>query len=183
MRAMKINNLFLCLLFASLITTTYGQNKESDVTQAELFSSQSGTLIEKQFIDIGKVKGISVKVLILTDLIKGTSLSCLRFEYDYKASYGSETKIGTLDSDEIDGLVKSIKILQNNVFPTTRDIYTEIGYQSRTGFEAGAYYSLDRGKWTTYVQIKKYDRNSMVFLTTDDFAVLLALIEKAKEKM
>jgi hypothetical protein len=50
-------------------------------------------------------------------------------------------------------------------------------------FEAGAYYSPDKSKWTTYVQIEKFDRNSMVFLSTEDFASLLSLIEQAKTKM
>ena len=53
------------LLFAFVATTTisFGQTKEKELTQAEQFSSQAGTLIERQFIDIGKVKGVEIKVL------------------------------------------------------------------------------------------------------------------------
>jgi len=134
-------------------------------------------------VDIGKVKGVEVKVLIYKDLNSGTSKSALRFEYEYKSSYSTDSKIASLDADEIDGLVKSIKNQQTNVFPTTREIYTEVTYRSRTEFEAGAYYSPDKGKWTTYVQLEKYDRNSLVFLTPEDFVTLLAFIEQAKLKM
>ena len=173
------------LLFAFVATTTisFGQTKEKELTQAEQFSSQAGTLIERQFIDIGKVKGVEIKVLKYKDLNAGTGKSALRFEFEYKSSYSTDTKIASLDADEIDGLIKSIKNLQTNVFPTTREIYTEVTFKSRTGFEAGAYYSPDKTKWSTYVQIEKFDRNSMVFLSTEDFASLLSLIEQAKAKM
>ena len=169
------------LIFALVASTaiSFGQTKEKELTQAEQFSSQAGTLIERQFIDIGKVKGVEIKVLKYKDLNAGTGKSALRFEFDYKSSYS----IASLDADEIDGLIKSIKNLQINVFPTTREIYTEVTFKSRTGFEAGAYYSPDKTKWSTYVQIEKFDRNSMVFLSTEDFASLLSLIEQAKAKM
>jgi hypothetical protein len=174
------------ILIASLIVTStiaIGQTKEKELTQAEQFSAQAGTLMERQFIDVGRVKGVDVKVLKYKDLKDGTERSALRFEYEYKSSYASDTKITSLDSDEIDGLIKSIKNLQTNVFPSTRTIYTEVTFKSRTGFEAGAYFSVDKAKWSTYVQIEKFDRNSMVFLSTEDFASLLSLIEQAKALM
>jgi hypothetical protein len=52
--------------------------EEKELTQAEQFSSQAGTLIERQFIDIGKVKGVEIKVLKYKDLNAGTSKSALR---------------------------------------------------------------------------------------------------------
>ncbi len=178
----KITTLLIGQLF--LIGLAFGQAKvEKQTTQAEQFSATAGTLIEKQFVDIGKVKGISVQVMKLKDLNSGTAKSALRFEYEYKSSYTSDTKIGTLDLDEIDGLIKSMNNLKTNVFSSTRDIYTEVTFKSRTGFEAGAYYDVDKKKWSAYVQIEKYDKNSIVFLTTDDFNALLALVEQAKTKM
>ena len=139
--------------------------------------------MEKQFFDIGKVKGLEVKVLKFKDLNSGTTKNSLRFEYAVKSSYSSDTKIAALDADEIDGLIKSIKNLQTNVFPSTKDVYTEVTFKSRTGFEAGAYYNVEKNKWTAYVQVEKYDRNSMLLLIPEDFGILLSLIEQAKTKM
>ncbi|UPT65960.1 MAG: hypothetical protein M0D57_15835 [Sphingobacteriales bacterium JAD_PAG50586_3] len=178
-------NLFL---FATLIisVSVFAQPpaaKEKPLSNAEQFSLKSGTLIEKQYIEIGKVKGIEVKVLKLKDLNDNTAKTALRFEYEYKSSYSTDTKIAVLDSDEIDGLIKSIKNLQANVFPTVKDVYTEVIYKSRTGFEAGAFYDKDRAKWVTYVQLEKYGSGSSVFLTVEDFTTLLDLVEQAKLKM
>ncbi len=177
----KLTTLFLAILIACV---TFGQEtKEKQLSNADQFSAKAGTLIEKQFIDIGIVKGVEVKVLKLKDLNDGTMRTALRLEYEYKSSYTSDTKIASLDSDEIDGLIKSINNLQANVFTSTRETYTEVTFKSRTGFEAGAYYDIDKGKWTAYIQLEKYDSKSSVFMNTEDFVTLLSLIEKAKSKM
>ncbi len=163
----------------------FSQEKKSEkqTTQAEQFSSQAGTLIEKQFIDVGKVKGITIQVMKLKDLNSGTTKTALRFEYEYKSSYTSDTKIATLDLDEIDGLLKSMNNLKTNVFTSTRDVYTEVTFRSRTGFEAGAFYDINKSKWTAYVKLERFDSNSEEFLNTDDFSTMLTLIEQAKAKM
>lgn len=177
----KITSLFIGLLIS---TFAFSQQKiEKQTTQAEQFSATAGTLIEKQFADIGKVKGVTIQVLKFIDLNNGASKSALRFEYIYKSSYTSDTKIASLDLDEIDGLIKSINNLQSVVFTTTRDVYTEVTFTSRTGFMAGAYFDIDKLKWFGFVKLEKYDSNSQLFLTTEDFASLLALVEQAKAKM
>jgi hypothetical protein len=176
-----ISTLFIALLMTTL---AFSQAKiEKQTTQAEQFSATAGTLIEKQFVDIGKVKGISVQVMKLKDLNSGTTKSALRFEYDYKSSYSSDTKVATLDLDEIDGLLKSMNNLKTNVFPSTRDVYTEVTFRSRTGFEAGSYYDVDKKKWVAYCKLEKFDNNSEVFLNTDDFSAMLVFVEQAKAKM
>lgn len=177
----KIIYLFVGLLMTNL---AFSQEKvEKQTTQAEQFSATAGTLIEKQFIDIGKVKGVNVQVMKFKDLNNGTSKSALRFEYEYKSSYTSGTKIATLDLDEIDGLIKSMKNLNTSIFSSTREVYTEVTFISRTGFKAGAYYDIEKAKWITFVKLEKFDSNSQVYFTTEDFEALLIIVEQAKAKM
>jgi hypothetical protein len=177
----KTSVLLIGLLVASI---AFSQAKvEKQTTQAEQFSATAGTLIEKQFLDIGKIREVSVQVMKLKDLNSGISKTALRFEYEYKSSYSTDTKIATLDLDEIDGLLKSMNNLKTTVFPSTREVYTEVTFRSRTGFEAGAYYDTDKKKWIAYIKLEKFDSNSEVFLNTDDFSSMLALIEQSKTKM
>ena len=181
---MKKNLHLIILLLICSFSNSYAQeSKEKLLSNADQFSAKAGTLIEKQFINIGIVKGVEVEVLKLKDLNDGLTKSALRLKYDVKSSYSNDTKIASLDSDEIEGLIKSIKNLQNNVFTSTREIYTEVTFKSRTGFEAGAYYEPTKSKWSAYIQISKYDSKSLVFLNVDDFASLLSLIEQAKTKL
>ena len=144
---------------------------------------QSGTLIERQFIDIGKLKALEVKVLKLKDLNSGLSKSALRFELSTESRYSSDTKISSLDLEEIDDLIKAIRNLQSSVFPTKPDVYTEVTFKSKTGFEAGVYFDTAKEKWISYLQLDKYRRDSMLFLSTEDFTSLLSLVTKAKQKM
>ncbi len=88
--------------------------------------------------------------------------------------------IWRLNVDEIDGLIKSITNLQNNLFNTTRLLYTEVTFTSRIGFEAGAYFSFDKGKWIAYVQVEEYDSNSMNILSSEDFSSLWSLIQQVE---
>ncbi|WP_157607972.1 hypothetical protein [Seonamhaeicola sp. S2-3] len=178
-----MKKLLLVLLSFLAFNLSYGQtdSKEKELSNAEKFSSKSGTLIEKEFLDVGTLKKAEIKVIHYTDLISNESVSALRFEYEVASSYSSDTKVASLDADEIDGLIKSIKMMQEKVFTSSPTNYTEVTYKSRGGFEAGCYWS--KGDWGTYLKLEKYDGKSYVFLKKDDFPELLTLLEKAKTLM
>lgn len=166
-----------------VVTLAYGQASEKRYTQAEEFSLKSGTLIRKEFIDVGTIKGIEVQVLKVSDLHSGNGISALRLNRSVQGRYTSASHTAALDADELDDLMRAINNLKMNVFPTSPYTYTEVTFQSKAGFEAGAYYDQDRMKWVAYLRLEKYDRDSMVFLSVSDFDELLTLIGEAKQKM
>lgn len=171
----------LVILFLAY-NVCWGQNSTENISNAELFSSKAGTLIEKEFIDIGKIGKTEIQILKITDMIDGESICSLRISQEVKDTYSSDTKIAQLDSDEIDGLIKSMNIIKESVFGVNPPNYTEITFRSRSGFEAGCFWS-SKVAWSTYLQIKRNDRNSMVFLKRADFDELLILLEIAKNKI
>jgi vacuolar-type H+-ATPase subunit D/Vma8 len=140
---MKKILLFL-FLFCAVCASSQVKTPEKEQSKLEAFSLRSGSLIEKQFTDVGEVKEVKVQVYILTDLISGVKISGLRLSKVVSDRYSSDSKTAALDLDEIDGLIKSINALKTKVFPSVRTSYTEIVYKSRGGFMAGAYF--DRGK-------------------------------------
>lgn len=171
------------LLFAIALFTlvSFGQTKDQELSNAEKFSAKAGSLIQKEFIDIGTIKGAKIMVVQYTDLITATKQSALKFEYESIGKYTSDTKAAVLDADEIEGLIKSIKIIQDKIFPSTVTNYTEVSFKSRGGFEAGCFWS--KASWSTYLKLEKYDKDSYVFLNKEDFPALLALLEQAKAKL
>ncbi|NER14542.1 hypothetical protein GWK08_13895 [Leptobacterium flavescens] len=173
--------ILLCYLLTINIILGQNESKQNDLSKAELFSSKSGTLIKKVSIDIGKVEGIELKIIQFTDMISGESLSALRFEKRTINKYSSGTKVASLDIDELDGLIKSIIIIRDNVFGSVPKNYTEINFKSRSGFQAGCFFS--RNEWGTFLQIKKHDNKSFVLLKRDDFYKLLELLEIAKKQL
>lgn len=178
---MKTKAILLLILIFLSVSIVFSQTKEQELSNAEKFSGKAGTLIQKEFIDIGEIKGAKIKVIHYSDLIGETKTSSLRFESESVGKYTSSSKIAVLDSDEIEGLIKSIKIIQEKVFPSTPSSYSEVTFRSRGGFEAGCYWGKD--KWETYLKLEKYDKDSYVFLGVEDFPALLALLEAAKLKL
>lgn len=157
------------------------QTKEKELSNAEVFSAKAGTLMQKEFVEIGTLKKCKIQVVYFTDLISNTKQSALKFEYDYVSSYTTDTKAALLDPDEVDGLMKSIKVMQDKVIPNIPVNYTEVYYRSRGGFEGGCFTS--KGTWSTYLKLEKFDGKSYVFLNIDDLTTLYTYLEQAKSKL
>src|SRR5690606_8700148 len=100
----------------------------------EEFSSKSGRLIQKQYLEMDKIKGIEIKVVKYSDLISKENVTAVHFSKVVTTQYTSDTKIARLDADEIDGLIKSIQKIEVEVFPSKPTAYTEVLYKSRSGF-------------------------------------------------
>jgi len=174
---------FIFILLFSL--SVYGQvakpTPERDLSKLEQFSDRSGLVFERQFIKVGNIRGVEIQVYRITDLVAKSTESGVRFEYSSGLAYSRDTKIAVLDADELDGLIKTIELLKASVFGSTRDAYTEVVFRSRSGFQAGAYYSDKR--WTAYLKLERYDSLSQVTMRTEDFDLVLALLQKAKEQI
>ncbi|WP_436488953.1 hypothetical protein [Chitinophaga sp. ARDCPP14] len=149
-------------------------------SKAELFSNKSGSLIQRQFTDVGSLRGCQIQVAQFTDLIGGETTKAVRFEYAYSGAYSSDTKIGLLDIDEVDALIKSLNIIKDKIMPTTPEVYTEVEYKSR-GLQAGCFYS--KKQWSTFLKIERFDEKSYVFMKDGDIIQLLSLLNDAKAKL
>ncbi len=178
-----MKKVLLTVLMASSLTA-YSQvlEKKLETTKSEKFSQRSGTLLQKDFIDLGKVGDTEVKILKIKDLNNNESISSVRFE---KQGYGTyaDTYINSIDKDEVDGLIISIKNLLGNVLKTTPSTYTEVTYSSRGGFSLGSYFEVEKSKWKSFLQVEKHTNKSMAILSESDLQNLLNLLEEAKTKI
>lgn len=184
-------SLVICLLMLFFSIAVLAQYKpiEKDQSNIEKFSSKSGTLIEKRFVDIGKINGVTFKsfvvveiqVLFLTDMINTGKAVGVRFEFQMDSSNSGDTQIAFLDQDEVDGLIKSINIIKTKVFLTKPVDYTEVIFTSRSGFSLACY--KDNANWGLSMKAEKYDRDSNVLLKTEALDTLLDLLQKARQKI
>jgi hypothetical protein len=172
---------FIILLAIAIHSNAQTSSKEKEQSNAEIFSAKSGALIQKEFIDLEKLKNCEIQVLHFKDLIAGSKQSALKFSVEVASTYSSDTKTAMLDADEIDGLMKSIKLIQEKILGTSPTIYTEVYYRSRSGFEAGCFYS--KSAWSCYLKLEKYDNKSYVWIKPDDLNTLYTILEQAKQKM
>lgn len=177
-----MKNIYAVLLISMVGINGFGQqNNDKQLSNAEQFSAKSGTLIQKVFLPIGTIKKCEIQVIEYTDLISNTKTKALKLTYDVVSSYSTDTKTAVLDTDEIDGLMKSIKLMQDKVMLTVPTDYTEVSFRSRGGFEAGCFVS--KGAWSSYLKLEKFDGKSYVWIDKDDLTVFYDLLAQAKLKM
>jgi hypothetical protein len=151
------------------------------ISLSESFSARAGSVVERQFYDIGKVKGITVQMVKHKDLVTQESISSLRFEYVDVKTYTSSTKISVLDADEVDGAIKALSAILQAVYYSKRDVYTEIIYRSRTRFESGAYFDPKKDDWVSFVSLGR--PANTIPMTKEELSKVLAFLELGKQKM
>jgi len=174
---------FFALLLIVFSTLLHAQKEapQKQESNAEKFSDKAGSLIEKEFDQVGDVAKCKIQVVTYKDLLDGHKLTAVLFEFEARASYGSDTKRAVLDADEIDALISSIRMIKDKVMPTQATKYTEVNFKSRSGFMAGCFSKKD--KWSTFMKLEKYDSNSYVWLEDGDFDKLLTVLQAAKAKL
>ncbi len=178
-RTITMKAIVVAVLSLMLVNNTWAQSqqKNPELSSYQAFSSKSGTLLRKEFIEIGHLKSVEVQVLRVTDLVANESASAIRLRYDTGSGYSS-VKITSLDADEIEGLKSSIKLMQGKVLRSVPTNYVEMSFNSRSGFEAGCFWS--KQKWTSYIQLDDGDRDSMILLKEAELTKFIALLDKAQ---
>lgn len=182
MKAKPIILAIAALFIAS--TVSFAQQKEEESASTTLqFMKSSGSFLVKEFYDLAVIKGVTCKVLIITDVVSNKRIGCMRLETEYPSSYGSspDTYIGTLDADELDACIRSLKYLKDNILSKDAETYTEAQYTSRDKVEIGAFFNETRKKWSAYVQTKSYTPRSMAFFEAEHLDALAVEMQKAKD--
>lgn len=169
------------LLFLSSVCFSQTAEKEKELSNIERFSAKSGRIVEKEFISLKSVKSADISVLTIKDLMTNEKISGLKVSKTIARTYGSIEKSAFLDTDELDALIASIKLIQTNVFNTQPVNYTEVIFTSRGDFRVGCYYA--ENKWSAFIKVDIYDNDTNIWLTTDQLNQFLLIVEEAKLKI
>lgn len=188
MKKILLLALSMVLCISGFAQETKGNDSKSKTVE---FLKKDGALLKKEFFDIGNISygksSISVKFqnILITDVVSKSKVGALRLETEYTSSIGTDTYIGTLDSDELEACIQSVKYLRDNVINQQATTYTECEYRSRDGVLIGAYSNLRNPEkpWILYVQTKSYTSRSMETLSLDKIDELISLLEKAQAQL
>lgn len=151
--------------------------EETSKSSTVEFLQRDGSLILKEFYPEVNIGGVKFQVLILTDVVTGKKMGCLRLETKYVSQYTADTYIGTLDSDELAACIQSLNYIKNTLCPTTPKFYQECEYRSRDRVVLGAYYSERKSKWEIYVQTKSYTTRSLKTISIEDLYKVISTME------
>ena len=156
-KIMIMKKLFILLVLLCSVAVSNAQEKETEKSQSKavLFEQSIGSLIRKDFYDLPKVRGVENKVLILTDILTGKKIGCLRIETKPFSS-SNTTYVGTLDFEELDAAIKSLSYIKETILPTTPDIYSEIEFKSKDGVQLGTYFNEKTQKWVVFIWLRKW---------------------------
>ena len=151
---MIMKKLFILLVLLCSVAVSNAQEKETENrSKAALFEESKGSLIRKDFYNLPKVSGVENNVLILTDILTGTKIGCLRMEYydDY-----NDLRAGYIDFEELDAAIKSLSYIKETILYTTPDVYTEFSFKSKDGVQLGTYFNEKTQKWVVFIWLRKW---------------------------
>lgn len=176
--------LLFCAMSLSLLGASAQQAKDKDAatSNADKFLLKTGVLFQKNITTLGKFKATSIDVIEIINLSDKSKVKSLRLKKDPIGEYESD-HVGVIDNDEVEGLIKSLELIKSNVIAITPDVYTEVSYKSRGGFEAGGYYSDTDKAWHYYLKMSKYDEKSYQFFKSNELEELLTFLNSAKPKL
>ena len=117
---------------------------------AEAFADRKGTILEKRFDEIGKVNQLNIQLEFISDLSNSEKMVCLRF--DIQLPNNSTGPSALLDSAEVNGLIKFLKYITDNVTKTApANPNTEISTTDKYNLQIGCYWEKSNG-WIVYIR-------------------------------
>lgn len=163
-------------------TETAADGDTNSESKAVEFMRSAGTLMKTEYFNETSIKmSLSTEVLILTDIVNGAKMGCVKISH-YDNLYGSgNTYSGILDYEEIDACIKSLTYIKDAMLPTTPEVYTEIEYLTSDRMKFRAYYSPDSESWKAYVYTKGYTSRSADFFNATNLDKLIAVLTEAKQ--
>ena len=159
---MIMKKLFFLLVLLCSVAVSNAQEKETEKSQSKavLFEQSIGSLIRKDFYNLPKIRGVETQVLILTDILTGKKIGCLRIETKPLSS-SNTTYVGTLDFEELDAAIKSLSYIKETILHTTPDVYTEFSFKSKDGVQLGTYFNEKTQKWVVFICIREFSENPL----------------------
>lgn len=157
---------FLTIVALVLLCKTGFSQETTKIDSYKTMSLQKGSLIVKDFIDIGNFNTVKGEIAILTNVTSGVKVYALRVSKEYQNSkYDNGVAIGVYDEKEIDSAITALKYMMKKVNEENSSSYSEVIYKNNSESEFG-YFVRDgnfRGfftvneKGTQYFEIREFN--------------------------
>jgi hypothetical protein len=148
---------------------------------AETLVNKPDVIIQKDYVNISKVAGITVSVEAIIDLNNNIRLMALDLEYAYQDNGKSINRAVMLDPDETDMLIIFLQNITDNVIKQPAPSGDkEFSFTSKSGFECGCYWN---NGWSVYLKIEPHNSHTNVEFNREEFMAFQSFVKQAKGKM
>jgi hypothetical protein len=175
----------LAVLFLAPIVS-FAQVKEEEKakeppTKLEAFLAKKGTLIVKDFYELGELRGLGkmqLNALIIYEPgMENTKIRGMRVEITEAGSYG-RSNTSFLDLEEVESLSKAIAYMADLAEKwkgINREAYTEVIYATKGDFNVGFY---QKGSEMRAFASSGYIGKASFFMEVEDFISMKGIIDK-----
>lgn len=155
--------------------------QQTNECNADMLANNPGSVIQKEYENISRIRNLSILTVHITDITHNKKLSALDLEYAYNGENAATFAV-LLDPIEVDSLLSFLQNLQKNMVNAgAPKNYTEYSFISKSGMQAGCYWS---GKeWKIYVKINVKENKSDVEFNNDEFTAFISFLKQARAKM
>lgn len=181
---------FMVFVLTCSMTAVFAKAADETESEFERVLLEKGSLIVKEFTDcclfeedeyysyshsnemFGLTDTLQFQTASILDVETGIKIYALRITTGYhtsKYSYGEA--VGVMDADEIDGAIKTLRYIQQNI--SKMNDYSEVVYKASSGMEVGAYHSSKKSQ--IYVKVNS---DATQFYSVDKIDSLIECFEK-----
>lgn len=195
MKKLLVLQLVLIFAFSAIPAFAEETKEEENGSKFEQVLLKKGSLIVKEFIDCGCFKKdnyygadhstewfgltdtLAFQAASILDVETGVKAYALRITTGYYASkYNYGEAVGVMDADEIDGAIKTLQYIKQNIDKLKN--YSEVVYTASSGMRVGAYRSSSDKKLFV-----KVNSNATKYYDISEIDNLIASFQKAKAKL
>ena len=150
-------------------------------TKLEAFLAKKGTLIVKDFYELGELRGLGkmqLNALIIYEPgMENTKIRGIRVEITEAGSYG-RSNTSFLDLEEVESLSKAIAYIADLAEKwkgINREAYTEVIYATKDDFKVGFY---QKGSERRAFASSSYIGKASFIMKVEDFISMKGIIDK-----
>lgn len=184
---MMKKTILLAILAITAFMPSFAQeaDKPESKSNTVLFEERGNSLIERTFYDIGAIPGLEFQCITIKNVQDGEMVGALRVITHYYNNVLKDTEefIGTIDSDEMDALIKALEYM--NEIATTKeatDIITEYEFRSRDDVRF-CLFTTRRKTWELVVKPLPYRSHSSWYIKKSRLTDITELAKKSKAQL
>ncbi len=163
------------------VSYTQTQTPEDSKSNTVRFSQNEACLIQKEFYSLGQLKGgITFDALVLTNMKTHEKTGGVVIKIQFQSSvYGNAEFPGTIDYDELDSCLKSLRTLQDSLTLSSPFTYTEYDISTRDGIMIRVFHHNKKG-WQAIIQTKRNHPDSAKQIDIKELVQVTQFLNDAK---